>query len=114
MDQRHGFSLVLTTAGSEEQAETLARALVERRLAACVNVVPAVCSVYRWKGEVVREEERLLLVKTSTALVEAVRAAVLELHSYETPEVIALPIASGDPAYLRWLADAIDERPSRG
>jgi periplasmic divalent cation tolerance protein len=100
--------LVLTTAGSDDEAAAIARALVERRLAACVNVVPGIASVYCWQGEVVQEEERLLLIKTMTSRVEAVREAVLELHSYETPELIVLAIESGDPDYLDWLAAAVD------
>ena len=98
------FHLALTTAGSDEQAETLARALVERKLAACVNIVHGVCSVYRWKGDVTREEEHLLLIKTAERLLPEVRRAIRELHTYEVPEFVALPIGDGDPDYLAWLA----------
>jgi len=101
------FQLVLTTAGSDEQAESIARALVERRLAACVNITP-VCSVYRWNGEVTREGERLLFIKTTEGRLPELRAAIRELHTYEVPEVIALPIAAGDPDYMRWLAESVD------
>ncbi len=99
--------IVLTTAGSDEQAEQLARALVERRLAACVNVVNELCSVYRWQGEVQREAEKLLLIKTTRALFPRVRDALRELHSYEVPEVLMLPILDGDTDYLRWLDDQL-------
>jgi periplasmic divalent cation tolerance protein len=95
---------VLTTAGSESEATSLARALVERRLAACVNVVPQIASIYRWKGELARETEWLLLVKTVERRFPEVRAALRELHSYELPEIVAVPIAAGDPDYLAWLA----------
>jgi periplasmic divalent cation tolerance protein len=105
------FVVVLTTAGSEEQGEQIARELVARRLAACVNVVPGVCSVYRWKGEITRDEERLLLVKTTAGLFPAVREAIRELHTYELPEVLALPVADGDPAYLRWLEEGVEGGP---
>jgi periplasmic divalent cation tolerance protein len=101
------FRIVLTTAGSDEQADAIARALVERRLAACVNVVTA-CSVYRWKGEVTRDQEKLLVIKTTVDRVEALRQAVHELHSYELPELVTLSIDGGDPAYLAWLAASVD------
>lgn len=103
------WRVVLTTAGSDEQAETLARALVERRLAGCVNVVRGVCSVYRWKGEVTREDERLLVIKTSEAQIDALSAAIRELHSYEVPELIVLPVAGGDAAYFRWLQSTLED-----
>jgi len=103
------FQIVLTTAGSDEQARELAGALVDRRLAACVNIVPGVRSVYRWKGEVQQEQEWLLVIKSSRRLFPALRDAVRELHSYEVPELLALPLEDGDPAYLGWLAGCLDE-----
>jgi periplasmic divalent cation tolerance protein len=108
----HGdrFQIVLTTAGSDEQARSIARGLVERRLAACVNIVPLGCSVYRWKGRIEEEEEWLLVIKTAERLFPAVSAAVRELHTYETPEVLALDVRDGDPDYLRWLGDSLVER----
>jgi periplasmic divalent cation tolerance protein len=101
------FLIVLTTAGSADEAERIARALVERRLAACVNVVPGVVSIYRWKDAVQRDAEVLLVVKTSEARFEAVRDAILELHSYEVPEVVSIPLHGGSPAYLAWLTNAL-------
>jgi periplasmic divalent cation tolerance protein len=101
------FRLVLTTAGSDEQALTIARALVERRLAACVNVLHGACSVYRWQGKIEEEEERVLLIKTDEARFPRVRDAIREVHSYAVPEVLAIPIADGDRDYLAWLAQAI-------
>ena len=103
------YAVVLTTAGSEEQSKTLADALVERRLAACVNVVPRVLSVYRWKGEISRDEECLLVIKTSERLFPAVREAIRELHSYELPEILMLPIANADPGILAWLRDSLGD-----
>jgi periplasmic divalent cation tolerance protein len=103
------FHLALTTAGSAEQAETLARTLVERRLAACVNIVHGVCSVYHWKGSVAREEEHLLLIKTSERTIPALRLAVRELHTYEVPEFLTLPIEHGDDDYLSWLRGELAE-----
>ena len=98
--------LVLVTCGSLMEARRLSRAIVEKRLAACVNIpsVP-VESIYRWKGNVETAREYLLLVKTTTRRLKALEKEVLRLHSYNTPEFIALPIAAGSAAYLRWLFD---------
>jgi len=101
------FLLILTTAGSDEQAREIARALVERRLAACVNVQPSGCSVFRWRGEIQEEAERLLVIKSSARLFERVRDAIRELHSYDLPEVIAVPVETGDTEYLAWLSESL-------
>ena len=95
--------VAFSTVGKAEDAERIARALVERRLAACVNVVPGVVSVYRWKGEVCRDEELLLVIKTRAERLPALREALVALHPYELPELVALPIESGHPPYLAWL-----------
>ena len=94
--------VVLVTAPAEG-AETLGRTIVGERLAACVNLVPGVRSIYRWNGKVQRSEERLLIIKTAALSAVRVEQRVHELHSYETPEVIALPIVGGSEAYLEWL-----------
>jgi periplasmic divalent cation tolerance protein len=96
--------LVLTTAGSQEEARKIAHALVDRRLAACVNIVPRIESVYRWKDQAETAEEWLLLIKTRASAFERVRGAIEELHSYELPECVMLEVAEGDKAYLDWLA----------
>jgi len=83
--------VVLSTCGSAEEAASIARALVERRLAACVNIVPGVRSVYRWKGAVEEAGEWLLIVKSSQALFERLEEELRRMHSYETPEIVALP-----------------------
>lgn len=98
--------IVLTTAGSEKEARQIARALVERRLAACVNILPQIESVYRWKGEVDSAREWLLLIKTTAEKCADVRDAILELHSYEVPECIVLQIEDGSPPYLKWLDES--------
>jgi periplasmic divalent cation tolerance protein len=104
--------VVLLTCGSEEEASRIARALVEARLAACVIILGApVRSVYRWRGRVERAEEHLLLAKTRRSRMKAFEAEVKRLHSYETPEIIALPIAEGSRAYLAWLDECV--RPAR-
>lgn len=102
--------LALTTAGSESEAHTIAEALVTRQLAACVNIVPKVLSVYRWEGDVEQSEEWLLLIKTTDALLDRVQAAVRELHSYELPEFLVLPIEGGSAAYLEWMASSVIEK----
>jgi periplasmic divalent cation tolerance protein len=96
-------AVVLSTAGTEEEASRIASALVERRLAACVNVVPGVSSTYRWQGAVQTDREWLLVVKTRRDRFEAVRAAIRELHTYEVPEIVMLDLADGDAAYLAWI-----------
>jgi periplasmic divalent cation tolerance protein len=95
--------LVLTTCASEEEAKRIARALVERRLAACVNIVPGLRSVYRWRGALEEESECLLVIKSRRDLFDELRAGIESLHSYELPELIALPVVEGSEAYLNWL-----------
>ena len=99
--------IILSTAGSREEAERIAGALIERRLAACVNVVGPIASIYRWQGAVERAEEFLLLIKSTAAQFGAVATAIKELHSYDVPECIELPITAGSDAYLHWLAENV-------
>ena len=99
--------LALTTAGDRAAAEQLAEALVAERLAACVNIVSPIASVYRWQGAVEREEEALLLMKTTEANLEPLRERLLALHPYDTPEFLAFKAAAGAPDYLRWLTDSV-------
>lgn len=96
--------VVLCSCPDAKSAERIALAMVEERLAACVNVLPGVTSVYRWQDEVTSESEVLLLIKTSAARYPALETRLAALHPYEVPEIIALPIAAGLPAYLNWLA----------
>jgi periplasmic divalent cation tolerance protein len=101
--------VVLSTVGTAEDAERIARALVEQRLAACVNVVPGLVSIYRWKGKVERDDERLLVIKTRRERFAALREALAALHPYEVPEILALAVEEGSSAYLGWLDESVAE-----
>jgi periplasmic divalent cation tolerance protein len=98
------FVVVLVTVPNSEVAGTIARTLVEEKLVACVNVVPAVRSIYAWKGKICDESELLCLLKTRRTLFPAVRERVAALHPYQIPEIVALPVAEGNAPYLAWLA----------
>jgi periplasmic divalent cation tolerance protein len=95
--------VVLTTCESEEQAQRLARHLVEQRLAACVNILPGARSVYRWKDQIQDAAEFVLIIKSRRDVFVKLREAIGHLHSYENPEVIALPVVDGSGAYLHWM-----------
>ncbi len=97
--------IILTTTGSNDEARKIARTLVERRLAACVNVVGPTESVYRWQGAVEDAREWLLIIKTSAAQFDSVRAAIRELHSYELPECIEIAVEGGSAEYLNWIGE---------
>ncbi len=99
---------VLTTAGSAEEARKIAHALVEGKLAACVNVIPQIQSVYRWQGKIEEAQEWLLIIKTTDAAFGRVKDAIKQLHSYELPECIAVEIKDGSPEYLKWIGDSVD------
>ncbi len=100
------FGVVLVTTGSRPEAEAIARLLVNERLAACVSLFP-MHSVYTWQGVVQQEDEWQLVIKTDLAHFSTLAAKVQQVHSYEVPEVIALPIGAGAPAYLTWLAQQV-------
>jgi len=97
--------LVLSTADTLELAQKIAHALIEEHEAACVNIVPGIRSIYRWEGSICDEPELLLLIKTTSENFESVKSRIHLLHTYQVPEVIAVPITAGDPAYLSWLRD---------
>ena len=99
--------IVLSTAGSEDEARKIAHHLVEHQLAACVNIVPQIESIYRWQGKVESSREWLLLIKTTAEKFPAVRDAIHELHSYDLPECIAINIDEGSAEYLEWLANSV-------
>jgi periplasmic divalent cation tolerance protein len=101
--------VVLTTCGNDDDARALARALVERRVAACVNAVGNVVSTYRWEGEVQQDQETLLIIKTTAARLAAVEQTIRELSKYELPELIALPVEAGGADYLSWIRESVAE-----
>jgi len=95
--------LVLTTVPADDRGEAIARALVDERLAACVNLLGPMTSFYRWDGAVERGVERQLIIKTTHGRVAAIQARLVELHSYDLPEFVVLPVSDGGPAYLDWI-----------
>jgi len=101
-------ALVYTTWPSIVEAEKAGHALIERGLAACVNILPGMVSLYRWEGAIERGEEAVMIIKTRAALAEPVRAAVKEMHSYTTPAILVMSLESVDPAYLDWLLAATE------
>ena len=100
--------VVLTTTSSEEEARQIARALVGERLAACVNIIPKVESIYRWQDKVEEAREYLLLIKTTESAFALLQEKLKEMHSYELPECVALAMTAGSPSYLNWIDDSVD------
>ncbi|HTT20139.1 MAG TPA: divalent-cation tolerance protein CutA [Candidatus Sulfotelmatobacter sp.] len=103
--------IVLSTTGSEEEARKIAHHLVEHQLAACVNILPQIQSVYRWQGKVESNREWLLLIKTTAEKFDDVRDAIRELHSYDLPECIAIAIEDGSADYLEWIGESVAAGP---
>lgn len=103
------FSVAYVTVPNEELAKTLAKGLVREKLAACVNIIPRITSIYEWKGEIQEDSELLLMIKTRTSRVDELTKFVRENHSYEVCEVISLPIEKGNPPYLKWLGEIVHE-----
>jgi periplasmic divalent cation tolerance protein len=103
--------LILTTVPEGDLGETIARRLIEERVAACVNVCAPMTSLYRWRGVVEREAERQLVIKTTREQVLAVQACIAELHSYELPEFMVLAVADGSTAYLDWVRGEVTGKP---
>jgi periplasmic divalent cation tolerance protein len=101
--------IVLSTTGSQDEARKIAQHLVEQQLAACVNIIPQIESIYRWKGKIESSREWLLIIKTSVNRFAAVRDAIRDLHSYDVPECIAFAIEDGSAKYLQWITDSVRE-----
>jgi periplasmic divalent cation tolerance protein len=101
--------VVVTTVGTEDQAHLIARELIARRHAACVNIVPGLRSVYRWQGKICTDGEMMLVIKTVADEFEGVAATIRELHAYELPEILSFPVDRGDPRFLEWIGSAVDK-----
>jgi periplasmic divalent cation tolerance protein len=101
--------VVVTTVGTEEQANLIARELIARRLAACVNILPGVRSVYRWKGKICKDGELMLIVKTAASEYAEICDTIHELHSYELPEILSFDVSRGDADFLAWIAASVDK-----
>jgi periplasmic divalent cation tolerance protein len=105
--QKANAVVVLTTIGADADGQALARALVEEQLAACVNVLPVMTSVYRWKGQIEQDREQQLVIKTTRDRVDALEARVRELHAYELPEFLVIAADAGSAAYLAWVRESV-------
>jgi len=101
------YRVLFVTTPGEEVSANIARSLVGERLAACVNILPSIRSIYRWQGKIEDEPEQLLIIKSTARNVGSITARVLELHPYEVPEIVALKIDEGSPAYLQWLGSQV-------
>jgi len=108
------YLLIYCTCSDLAMAERIAEALVADRLAACVNIVPGITSIYRWQGEVQHDSELLLLIKTRSERYPALEARIRELHSYEVPEIIAVPLQRGSESYLAWLDASVETMSLKG
>ena len=102
--------VVVTTVGTEEQAYLIAREIVARRQAACVNIIPGIRSLYRWQGKICKDGELLLVVKTLDREFEGVAATIRELHSYELPEILSFGVGRAEPRFLDWIAASVDKQ----
>ena len=102
--------LILTTASNDSEARKIAQMLIERHLAACVNIIPRIQSVYRWEGKTESAEEYLLIVKTTRNKENEAQAAIRELHSYDLPECISITIEGGSSEYLKWITDSLQSK----
>jgi periplasmic divalent cation tolerance protein len=102
------ITVVLTSVGTEQQAVEISEELITRRLATCVNIVPCLRSIYRWKGKVCEDSEYLLFIKTPSRLFEGVSEAIREFHSYELPEILALPVSAAEESFHRWILQMVE------
>jgi periplasmic divalent cation tolerance protein len=101
------YCIVLSTCPSQETAESIAMSLVEKKLAACVNIIPGLASIYEWQGNIEKSQEFLLIIKTRNAVYPAVESAILDRHPYELPEIISIPLNNGSANYLSWIDDNV-------
>jgi len=107
------ITLVMTSVGTEQQAVEISEELIARRLATCINIVPCLRSIYRWKGKVCEDTEYLLLIKTPEKLFDDVSSAIREFHSYELPEILAMPVTAAEDNFHRWVLEMVAPSPDR-
>ncbi len=112
MSELEPISVIVTSVGTEQQAVEISEELIARRLATCVNIVPCLRSIYRWKGKVCEDTEYLLLIKTPKRLFEPVSEAIRELHSYELPEILALDVSQAETTFHEWILRMVERGPS--
>ena len=108
MGELDPITLVMTSVGTEQQAVEISEELIARRLATCVNIVPCLRSIYRWKGKICEDTEYLLFIKTPKRLFERVSEAIREFHSYELPEILALPVTAAEENFHRWILQMVE------
>ena len=108
MTRLEEITVVMTSVGTEQQAVEISEELIARRLATCVNIVPCLRSIYRWKGKICEDTEYLLLIKTPERLFERVSKAIREFHSYELPEILALPVSTAEESFHRWILEMVE------
>lgn len=108
MTRLEEITVVMTSVGTEQQAVEISEELIARRLATCVNIVPCLRSIYRWKGKICEDTEYLLLIKTPKRLFERVSAAIREFHSYELPEILAMPVSAAEESFHRWILQMVE------
>ena len=108
MSELEPITVVVTSVGTEQQAVEISEELIARHLATCVNIIPCLRSIYRWKGKVCEDTEYLLFIKTPERLFERVSAAIREFHSYELPEILALPVSAAEESFHRWILQMVE------
>jgi periplasmic divalent cation tolerance protein len=108
MDELDSIAVVMTSVGTEQQAVEISEELIARRLATCINIVPCLRSIYRWKGKVCEDTEYLLLIKTPRRMFERVSEAIRELHSYELPEILGVPVEAAERTFHEWILQMVE------
>ena len=109
---KNGFILVITTSGSDSEAKKLAQALIENKLAACVNIIPSITSIFRWEGKISAEPELMLIAKSHQKFFSKIKEKILSIHSYDIPEIISVPISEGSEEYLKWIEEQLQDIPA--
>ena len=107
MSEREPLTVIMTSVGTQQQAVEISEELVERRLATCVNIIPCLRSIYRWKGKICEDSEYLLLIKSPTRLFDEVSEEIRALHSYELPEILGLPVEKSEQAFHDWVLSMV-------